>query len=107
MKPIPTLTDAVSPDLFTAPYQPHSATSKAAAAGIEPKAGTLRALVLNWLRARGSYGATDEEIAYQYDLNPSTARPRRVELVQAGLVRDSGQTRPTRSGRQATVWVAV
>ena len=107
MKPIPTLTDAVSPDLFTAPYQPHSATSKAAAAGIEPKAGTLRAGVLAALRGAGAGGGTDEQIQHWLGLDPSTARPRRVELVQAGLVRDSGQTRLTRSGRQATVWVAV
>lgn len=37
-------------------------------------------------------------------LNPSTLRPRRGECVERGLVEDSGQTRATRSGRQAVVW---
>jgi polysaccharide pyruvyl transferase WcaK-like protein len=30
-----------------------------------------------------------------------------IELVNAGLVRDSGERRRTSSGRQATVWVAA
>jgi hypothetical protein len=38
---------------------------------------------------------------------PSTYRPRRVECVEFGLVRDSGLTRPTKSGRAAVVWIAT
>lgn len=88
------------------PCQPHSATSRAAAEQIEPTAGTLRAAVRDWLRARPD-GATDEEMQDGLAMSPSTQRPRRIELVAAGWVRDSGRTRPTRSGRKAVVWEFV
>lgn len=92
---------------YSAPYIPTSATSKAAAAAIEPNAGTLRAIVLEFLREMGAHGATDEELQSWLVINPSTERPRRIELVQRGLVVDSGRTRKTRAGRNATVWVAA
>lgn len=38
---------------------------------------------------------------------PASLRSRRAELVQAGLVRATGETRPTASGRQAQVWAVV
>ena len=93
----PTLWDAPPP------YQAHSSTSKQAAEQIRPTAGTLRAKVLTLLQ---SEALTDEEIANRLSLSGSTARPRRIELVQAGLVESTG-TKPTASGRQAQVWVAV
>ena len=46
----------------SAPYQRHSATSKAAALSAEPQAGTKRAILLAFLRGRGLTGATDEEM---------------------------------------------
>lgn len=52
-------------------------------------------------------GATDEEIQRDLRMNGSTERPRRVELVELGLVRDSGGTGRTRSGGKATVWEAI
>lgn len=93
----PTLWDAPPP------YQAHSITSKQAAESIRPNAGTLRAKVLDLLKTEA---LTDEEIANQLNLSGSTARPRRIELVRAGLVESTG-TKPTASGRQAQVWVAV
>jgi hypothetical protein len=48
--------------------------------------------------------ATDEEIQLGLEMSGSTERPRRVELVAAGRIVDSGRTRPTQSGRQAVVW---
>lgn len=89
------------------PCQRHSTTFREAAEAIGPQAGTLRAQVLTWLRNRGPDGATDEEMQDGLGMNPSTQRPRRVELVQGKHVVDSGRTRKTRSGRQAVVWVAV
>lgn len=91
----------------TLPYQKHSATSAAAAREARPNAGTLRAIVLGELERRGPRGATDDELQDALGMNPSTQRPRRVELVERGLVRDSGDTRKTKSGRSATVWVAT
>lgn len=86
----------------SAPYQSHSVTSKDAAESIIPKAGTLRKRVLDYLTAFGP--ATDEEIQLALGMNANTERPRRVELVTAGLVRDSGRTRRTSAGREAVLW---
>lgn len=88
------------------PAQRHSPTSRDAAAQIAPRAGTLRAAVLAALKDAPG-GLTDEELQTLLNMGASTQRPRRIELTQAGLVRDSGTTRRTRSGRQAVVWVAV
>lgn len=96
-----------SADLFDPPppYQRHSTTSKVAASAILPNAKTLRAAVLNYLRAYG--GATDDEIQAALNMSGNTERPRRRELEQHGLVRDSGRRRLTHSGRQAVVWEAA
>ena len=87
----------------TPPAQKHSATSKAAADGIKLLAAGLRGKVLSFIDSRGEAGATDEEIAQGTGINPSTARPRRVELATRGLIVKSG-TRKTASGRTADVW---
>lgn len=84
----------------------HSATSKAAAKAIRPDAAALRAKVLAYLKSQPN-GAIDEEIQLALDMPGNTERPRRTELLNAGLIRDSGTTRATKSGRQATIWVAV
>jgi hypothetical protein len=88
-----------------APYRRRSETSRAAAESIEPVGCGLRARVLNALRAWGPM--TDSELQERLEMDPSTQRPRRVELVRMGLVRDSGARRPTSSGRAATVWEVV
>jgi len=92
---------------MTAPYIVGSATSKAAAISIEPNIGTLRWRILDLLRKCGSTGATDDELQSWTGINPSAQRPRRIELCEVGLVRNSGRTRRTRSGRQAVVWIAT
>ena len=86
-------------------YQPHSATSYAAAVEIEVGADTLRGQVFRFLRCQGRHGATDEEMQTQLYMNPSTQRPRRVELVAMRMAEDSGRQRKTVSGRMAVVWV--
>jgi DNA-binding IclR family transcriptional regulator len=58
--------------------------------------------VLELLRATPE-GLTDEEVQRRLDMNPSTQRPRRIELARRGLVVEAG-TRRTASGRMATVW---
>lgn len=86
-----------------APAQQHSVTSMQAADALDEKTLTrLHRLVLDFLRARPE-GATDEEIASGLGLNPSTQRPRRIELAQRGLVVEAG-VRKTASKRNATVW---
>jgi hypothetical protein len=87
-----------------APSVRGSATSAAAADSIGPK--TLNALqvkVLRFLETCGAFGATDEEMQLALGMNPSTQRPRRIELARRGLVVKCG-TRRTASGRNADVW---
>lgn len=89
-----------------APYARHSDTSKAAAKSIEPTSGTMRAIVLAFIRGRGASGATCEEIEINMGMKHQTASARVRELAQAGLIRDSGERRNTSSGRPATMWRA-
>lgn len=90
-----------------APYQPHSITSRDAARLIKPVAGTWRAKVLDYIRNNRDYGATDEEIQIGLALKTNSELPRRVELMDAGLIKDSGRTRINVSKRDAVVWVAT
>lgn len=89
----------------TPPHVRHSTTSRAAAEKAEPKTKTQRQRVYGFLQSCLSAGATDEQIQDALALNPSTQRPRRVELVQAGKVKDSGRRAKTRSGRAAVLWI--
>lgn len=88
------------------PFQRHSDTSRAAAVRISKDAENLRGQVYAYLVSRGD-GATDEEGQAKLCMDGNTYRPRRRELELAGLVVDSGKRRPTSSGRDAVVWVAV
>lgn len=94
---------------FVAPAPPTNGTptSNEAATRIEPSAGTLRAQVLAYLRERGNAGATDEEMQTALTMNPSTQRPRRIELEKLGLVLRTAQTRKTASGRSAVIFIAA
>src|SRR5689334_16934474 len=85
-----------------APYQRHSETSREAAERIEPKANTLRRKLLDYMKT--VHRATDEQMQDSLQMNPSTQRPRRGELVDSGHLRDSGETGLTKSGRRAVVW---
>jgi hypothetical protein len=91
----------------TAPFERHSPTSFDAAKAIEPKAGTLRKKLLAKLREFPIYGLTDQQMQCMTNMDPSTQRPRRIELLNAKLIEDSGTTRATASGRQAVVWRAA
>jgi hypothetical protein len=99
---------------FNVPSDAGRATSQASARLIEPTGG-LRARLLRFGRERGARGFTDSEAQAALAMDPSTnlsgagspQRPRRVEFQRAGLIRDSGLTRPTPSGRAAVVWVAA
>jgi predicted ArsR family transcriptional regulator len=60
-----------------------------------PQPGTARHRILIRLAERPS---TDPELADELGMNPSTVRPRRVELVLAGLVEAAG------ARRRCTIW---
>ena len=86
-----------------APSVRGSVTSAAAADSLDGTAlNALQRRVLEFLRARPE-GATDEEMQRGLGMNPSTQRPRRIELVRRGLVIEAG-ARKTESKRNATVW---
>lgn len=80
----------------------HPDTSYAAARRVEPRTGTQRAKVLDLIRRRGDFGATDRELQLTLHLPGNSERPRRVELTQAGWLRDSGERREGH-----IVWVVV
>ena len=86
----------------TPPHVKGSDTSRAAAESIRKTVGKGHRLVIHKLQSFG--GLTDEELQHITGLGPSTERPRRIELVQMGMVVDSGVRRHTKSGRTATVW---
>ena len=88
--------------------QEHSETSKEAARQIEPHRRGLLGEVYAYFRSTmGANGLTDEEGAEGLDMNPSTYRPRRIELEEANLIHKTGQKRATKSGRKAYVYVAT
>ena len=88
---------------------PHSgsATSRQAAEAIEPDAETLRNKVLWFIVSKGRHGATDDEIQEALKMDGNTERPRRREMVKLRHIEESGETRPTASGRNAKVWRVV
>lgn len=90
-----------------APAVQSSITSMQAADSLTPsRLNDLQDRVYRFLKSRGDHGATDEQLADGLGLNPSTARPRRIELVRLNLV-VKGDRRKTRSGRSADAWRAV
>lgn len=101
-----------------APAARGSDTSRGAADAIEPKLNELEETVLRFIQEAGETGLTDEEAGiclarsrgetdlYTY-ATKSTAAARRNRLVQLGRVRDSGNRRMQRSGRNAAVWVTT
>lgn len=108
---------AVTKDLFDyvpppyhgePPAQPHSRTSIAAAESIRTSVGPLHVRILTYLREVAHFGgSTDEEMQINLDMGANTQRPRRRELELMGKIEDSGNTRPTKSGREAVVWRIV
>lgn len=80
-------------------------TSLDALESILDSAPTQRLRVWREIEHRKHYGATDEELQIALKMNPNTERPRRQELQKMYMVKHSGRTRPTSSGRQAIVWI--
>lgn len=86
------------------PFISGSQTSLAAAISIAGNTGRLHLRIINYLKLHPE-GATDEQIAIDLDLKQNTQRPRRIELVEQGKVKDSGRKGKTTSKRSAVIWV--
>ena len=98
--------DSAGPLFAMAPSVNGSATSAKAADLLTPVAlNAMQRRVLELL-AVWPQGLTDEEMQRKLGMNPSTQRPRRIELMGKGLVQSCG-TRRTASGRMAVVWRTV
>lgn len=82
-------------------------TSHQAARDATPRAGTHRARALVELRAAGENGLTDFELSARTGIAQTSIGVRRKELVDAGLVKDSGKRRSAPSGSAAIVWLAA
>lgn len=86
-----------------APSVAGSITSAAAADSLHARTlSRLERVVLAYLASRPD-GATDEEMQIGIPMSPSTQRPRRVRLVEKGLVVQQGERR-VKSGKNAAVW---
>lgn len=95
----------VLPDMRGQPPAVNVPTSIAAADAIKTCSDTLRKRVLDYIKAQGKTGATDDEIQVALNMGGSTQRPRRVELFQQGKICMAPMMRKTRTGRMANVWV--
>jgi hypothetical protein len=84
-------------------------TSATAAAAVEPRRGRLRAAILDLL-ARHPQGLTDDQLEVLLGESHQTVSSARNALMRDGEIRkatddnDRTITRPTRTGRPATVW---
>jgi hypothetical protein len=96
--------------LFDAPPHNGRPTSIAAAASVADRVATQRLAVLGVIAAT-PHGLTREEIADALHLGGDTVRPRVWELMgnngHGAQIRESGERRKTRSGRNAEVLVAL
>lgn len=80
-------------------------TSAQSAVDVEPSTGTQRRRVYDAIVAAKDYGITDHELQVDLKMPGNTQRPRRLELEEGGLIRDSGMRRKSQ-GRDHIVWVA-
>ncbi len=90
------------------PHVAGNATSKTAGESVDRVSMRDRVEIDIWVHSGGRgipLGRTDDEIEQFLHMIHQTVSARRRELVLLGKVVDSGRTRATRHGRQATVWV--
>lgn len=74
---------------------------------MQPVGSKLARRIFDYLASWDADGATDAEIEQALELSGNSERPRRIWLVKHGFVENSGETRPTPSGCNATVWIVT
>lgn len=85
-------------------HQWHSDTSTEAAEAIAPKMKSMTNKIFDLIGSQGGYGLTDDEGMVQTNMDGNSYRPCRIDLMNRGLVDDSGLRRLTRRNRNAVVW---
>lgn len=86
---------------YAGPPHNGSATSKLAALSVEETAGPQGERVYAYIAASG--GATRDAIAEALSMGIPSVCARVAQLLAAGRLHETDETRPTRSGRQAKV----
>lgn len=89
----------------TAPFAPGSSSSRKAAQRIAYKLPSIRRRVFDYIVSHP--GMNDHEIRDGLHLNSNTARPRRIELEEAGLIEWTGETKPGPLGASSQTWRAT
>ena len=93
-----------SPKPYRQPATNGTATSTEAAEAITPQHLVIRQAIYDYIKSRGSKGATADQIEAVLEFAGNTIRPRLAELSARGLIHRTGDTRLTRAGRKAFVW---
>lgn len=86
------------------PHQWHSDTSTEAAEEVLPKMRGMIDKIFNHIGHAGEFGVTDDEGIVHVGMDGNSYRPCRINLMNQGLVKDSGLRRLTRRNRNAVVW---
>jgi hypothetical protein len=89
---------------IAAPFEPEEARREAHER-IKPDKARLRLVVLGAIQRAGGAGRTTDEVEVETGLSHQTASARVNELRNGGAIVPAGK-RPTRSGRNAVVYVA-
>jgi hypothetical protein len=94
-------------DLFKLFRRKSKDTSIAAAVSIAPEIPNIEAQVYAYARSRGNNGFTDEELNEHFKTTKSSYRSRRADLVEQGLIADTGVRTKNAGGRFTIVWRAL
>jgi len=94
-------------DLFKMFRRDAKDTSVEAAESIAPSVPKIASIVYEYAAMRGTQGFTDEEMNQYFETHKSSYRARRAELVDRGLIEDSGLRVKGPNGRNMIVWRKV
>lgn len=83
-------------------HNTRSTSIAAAIANLPVRAKQWRA-ILTFIGARGDWGATRDEVEIGTGISGNAVRPRTIELIELGHIRETAKVRKTRAGRDAFV----
>lgn len=91
---------------YHAPFAAGRPTSAAAAQSVEPTAESLCGIIYAAVKQTAA-GLTCSDVETRFELKHQTASARLWDLHTRGFIADSGQRRPSLTGRASIVWVAA